>query len=117
MNKTFAHDEQYRVNWGEVSGNADFAVYKMEMYNTDGKLVQCINLNTQYRPKPTPHVEVGQVWKRLNTESDFLISIIGGLFKTGDDWEESVTYQAKASGDYYTRAMSDFVEKFVRVSD
>jgi hypothetical protein len=69
------------------------------------------------RPEPTPQVEVGQVWNRLNTESDFLISIIGGSFKTGEDWEESVTYQAKASGDYYTRTMSDFVEKFVRVSE
>lgn len=44
-------DEQHHVDWEDVSGNADFIVHKMEMYNTDGKLVQCVNLKTQYRPK------------------------------------------------------------------
>jgi hypothetical protein len=46
------------VNWEGVSGNADFAVFKMEMYSTDGELVQCINIKTQYRQKSTPQVEV-----------------------------------------------------------
>ena len=47
--------EQYSVDWEDVTGNADFVVHKMEMYDTDGKLVQCVNLKTQHRPKSTQH--------------------------------------------------------------
>jgi len=49
--QTFAQPEQFDVNWEGVSGNADYVMLKMEMYNTDGKLVQCINIKTQYRPR------------------------------------------------------------------
>lgn len=50
-NQTFAQPEQFDVNWEGVSGNADYVMLKMEMYNADGKLVQCINIKTQYRPR------------------------------------------------------------------
>jgi hypothetical protein len=55
--KTFAHDEQYHVNWDEVCGDADFVIHKKEVYDTEGNLLQCVNLNTTFKPKPTPHVE------------------------------------------------------------
>jgi hypothetical protein len=113
----FAHDEQYHVSWGEVSGNADFVVHKMEVYDTEGNVLQCVNLNTQYQPKPTQHVEVGQVWKDPDPKHEQYVTIIAlGKRESGDtvcyQYNESQTIEIRRLGDH-----SDFLAKFERVSE
>jgi len=58
--QTFAQPKQHHVNWGEVSGKADFVIHKMEVYDTEGNLLQCVNLKTQYRPKDAVALATGE---------------------------------------------------------
>ena len=102
--------EQYSVDWEAVTGNADFVVHKMEMYDTDGNLAQCVNLKTQYRPKSTQQVEVGQVWKDESTTVK--VGCLGRVSKNGD---ESIAFVDIDTNELKTWMLKTFIAKFERL--
>ena len=87
-------------------------------YQSATKLNKNWQQTLQERPKPTPQVEVGQVWKCLKTLNEYVIQHLG-ITKIGEKWVESVTYIYDYSEyedkEIYTRTMSDFLAKFERV--
>ena len=101
-----AQDENYEPFYYE---NEPFKVKKM--WTALGNKERCFNKawqqTLQQRPKPTPQVEVGQVWEALNmkfTVNQYVLS--------GRDYE---VICVSDSGFEYKGTLSDFLAKFERV--
>ena len=97
----------------------------LEWLDEDFNSVQCRDiLQQRERPKPTPCVEVGQVWRyKIGTYVVTGIERIKGKTKIGDEWIEGlelVHYHAGSSllsidFEAFTRTLSDFLAKFEQV--
>lgn len=74
------------------------------------------------RPKPTPQVEFGQVWRCFKNNENYKVENIGVLkSEIIGEWVDCVSYRnvtnSGAVGErLYTRTLSDFLAKFERVS-
>lgn len=79
----------------------------------------------QERPKPTPQVEAGQIWRCISNQQDYIVGEIttleGETKVNNDKWEKDVSlisYRPVVACELkiYHRALSDFLAKFERVS-
>lgn len=111
--QTFTQLKQFTPNWDDAPFAVEFQLRKVWISAQGNELEElpiCF-----YRPKPTPQVEVGQVWKNHNNGKNYKILMLGKLKESGV-WLDAVTYgSADDNYYYYTRTLSDFLAKFERM--
>lgn len=103
-------------NWDDAPENADEVCVTLHWSDKDSNIVKQTILLQENRPKPTPQVEVGQVWKHSNGGKYQIDSI--GEIKVNDNlgWIDCVTYRSLETGKFYTRMLSDFLANFERIN-
>lgn len=101
----------YEINWSSKKDN-----------DSAHGAVKSWKESLQERPKPTPQVEVGQIWMCLKNGLHYEISSVGKLkSEISGGWDDSVNYIYVAmdgtvmNPNPYTHTMSNFLAKFERV--
>ena len=112
---------QFQPNWEDAPKDATLCRINRVYENEHGFMLTSKKIFREERPKPTPQVEVGQVWRHASEKSrsgdDYEVTevtTLEGKFKIGDEWQEDVvmiTYE-NAAQDVYRRILSDFLAKF-----
>ena len=115
--QTFAQSNVFEPNWGNAPAESVGVQIILDFYDRRHQSVRCSDvIATIPRPKPTLQVEAGQVWvHHTGTGFDYIVESIGMFNDVGNNQVDSVTYKSKASNNFYTRTMSDFISKFERV--
>ena len=117
--QTFTQPEQFKPDWSKLDEDSTIDGCRIDLvWTCCGGLIDRETIATYERPKPTPIVEVGQVWRYK--DNDYIVESVGKV-KFGDGWIDCVTYSDETVSDtkpftYYTRTLSDFLVKFERVS-
>ena len=115
--------QKFSPDWDDAPIPATEATISLSWYNRDGTRLSGKHLFREQRPKPTPQVEVGQVWKHKHV--DYIVTHIGKVKRSvvefGDGWFDCVTYINETTNEYKpvsycTRTMDDFIAKFERVN-
>lgn len=118
--------QQLKPSWDDApTGAVKYEV--VEYYKTeDGRYLQAESLHCEQRPQPTePVVDVGQVWKHLESGRQYIVDeilVLDGETKL-EIWNKDLTlvvYNPCSEGckskDIYRRTLSDFLAKFERIS-
>ena len=106
--------KQFEFSWDDAPKRADEVSVSVN-WHKDGVLLESKELFSEQRPKPTPQVEVGQVWKHSN-DCNYQIDSLGETkFNDNAGWIDCVTYRSLETGRFYTRPLEDFLVKFEKV--
>ena len=63
-------------------------------------------------PTPKIYPVAGQIWIYTKNLTTYEIISVGQLKVEGIDWIPAVTYRSRQNGEYYTRDIKTFMEKF-----
>lgn len=100
--------QQFESIWDSAPRRATSVKLSYTYFDHKGSIIMAGLLREEQRPKPTPQVEMGQVWRLISTDIEF--KVIG----TNDD---VITLKVRYWSDSSMKtSMSDFLDKFERVS-
>lgn len=110
--------QQFTPDWDDAPDWAIRCVNSTRWWNEKGEYIETTNSASFQRPQPTPVVEAGQVWK-YKGGSKYQIDSFGRMkLEQHTGWIDCVTFrklEGRDIGDFFTRALSDFLANFERV--
>ena len=143
--QTFAQPQQFQPNWDDAPDWANWLAQNLdgawhwfkdkpltgihdgwangyfgykERRNSPYLEVNSWQQTLQQRTKPTPQVEVKQVWAHRFTRNEYYIKSLGQM-KFNGEWQDSVTYDSVTyeydETDEFTRTLEDFLANFEQV--